>query len=233
MATPHRLLALDAAGAACSAAVWADGALAARRFEAMARGQSERLLPMIEAVMAEAGLDYPALDAIAVTRGPGGFTGVRIGLATARGLALACGAPLSGVTNFEAVLSGVPEGEVEGRAIAVALQAKRREIYLQTFDSKCTPLSDPCLIAPDEALAGLPPGPLLLVGDARDRLLPLSGERDWLASSAPGLSDAGLVATLAASRPLPPAGAPPPTPLYLRAPDVTRPAAAASRRSGA
>ncbi|MCH6588836.1 MAG: tRNA (adenosine(37)-N6)-threonylcarbamoyltransferase complex dimerization subunit type 1 TsaB, partial [Proteobacteria bacterium] len=72
------LLAFDTAGTACSAAIWRDGAVRARRFEAMSRGQSERLVPMIQAVMAEAGVAYPALDAIAVTCGPGGFTGVRI-----------------------------------------------------------------------------------------------------------------------------------------------------------
>ena len=238
MTKPRYLLALDSAGAACSAAVWADGGLAARRFEAMARGQSEHLLPMIEAVMAEAGLDYPALAAIAVTRGPGGFTGVRIGLAAARGLALACGAPLVGLTNFEAVVCGVTVDEAEGddaegdettgRSIAAALESKRREIYLQAFDRNHEPLSAPGLIAPEDAAAFLPEGPLLLVGDAARRLLESLGDRDCRLSAAPGLSDAGRVAALAAARPLPGPGEPQPAPLYLRAPDVTKPTA--SRR---
>ena len=223
MNKPHRLLALDSAGAACSAAVWSDDGLAARRFAAMARGQSECLVPMIEAVMAEAGLDYAALDAIAVTRGPGGFTGVRIGLATARGLALACDAPLVGVTNFEAVVSGVPAVEAEGRAIVVVLESKRHEVYLQVFDPDHEPLSSPCLIAPEDAPAVLPPGPLLLLGDAQDRLHDALGARDWRVSEAPSLSDAGLIAALAAARPLPAAGEPLPAPLYLRTPDVTQP----------
>lgn len=225
MTKPRLLLALDSAGAACSAAVWAGGGLAARRFEAMARGQSECLLPMIEAVMGEAGVDYPALDAIAVTRGPGGFTGVRIGLATARGLALACGAPLVGFTNFEVVASGVTPDEAEERGIAVALDSKRHEVYLQAFDGRQDPLSAPGLIAPEDAAAVLPSGPLLLVGDAAERLLKALGDRDCRLSAAPGLSDAGRIAALAAARPLPGPGAPQPAPLYLRAPDVTKPAA--------
>jgi len=231
MPKPRRLLALDSAGAACSAAVWAGGALSARRFEAMARGQSERLLPMIEDVMAEAGLDYAALDAIAVTRGPGGFTGVRIGLATARGLALACAAPLIGITNFEAVVSGVAAAEAEGRAILAVLESKRHEVYLQAFDARRKPLTQPCLIAPEDAAAALPPGPLLLVGDAQSRLRDALSDRDCRVSRAPGLSDAALIAALAASRPLPPAEALPPAPLYLRAPDVTPPASVVKRDS--
>ena len=106
---PERLLALDTAGTACSAAVWCAGKVRARRFEVMARGQSERLVPMIEAVMSEAGIAYGALDAVAVTLGPGGFTGVRIGLATARALALAWARPIIGVSNFEALAAAVPE----------------------------------------------------------------------------------------------------------------------------
>ncbi|RMD63862.1 MAG: tRNA (adenosine(37)-N6)-threonylcarbamoyltransferase complex dimerization subunit type 1 TsaB, partial [Alphaproteobacteria bacterium] len=108
------MLALDAAGAACSAALWRDGAVRARRFEVMSRGQAERLVPMIQDVMAAAGQAYAALDAVAVACGPGGFTGVRIALATARGLALAQHLPLVGVSSFEAVAAAVPAAECEG-----------------------------------------------------------------------------------------------------------------------
>jgi len=103
-----RILAFDTALGACSAAVWADGLVLARAFEPRSRGHAEALLPMIEAVLAEAGLRLDALDRLAVTVGPGSFAGTRVGLAAARGLALATGLPLVGVTTLEAVAFDLP-----------------------------------------------------------------------------------------------------------------------------
>ena len=222
------LLAFDTAGTACSAAVWREGALRARRFEPMSRGQSERLVPMIEAVMAEAGIAYPALDAIAVTCGPGGFTGVRIGLATARALALACARPVIGVSNFEAVAASVPEDARTGRSLAAVIDAKRSDLYVQAFGvtpggTDLKPAAPARAIAPADLDSYLPAGPLLLVGDAADTALAalVAAGRDVVAAAAPGQADAGVVAALAAVRPLPEAGTPPPGPIYLRGPDVT------------
>ena len=95
-----KILAFDSATSACSAAIWRDGEIPARRFVAMERGQSEALIPMVVEVLKEAGLTYAEIDFIAVTVGPGSFTGVRIGLAAARGMALAGGLPVVGVTTF-------------------------------------------------------------------------------------------------------------------------------------
>ncbi|MCH7931874.1 MAG: tRNA (adenosine(37)-N6)-threonylcarbamoyltransferase complex dimerization subunit type 1 TsaB, partial [Proteobacteria bacterium] len=92
------VLALDTATAACSVALWSDGTVLAQRFATMARGHAEALMPMVEAVMAEAGLAFADLDLVATTVGPGTFTGLRVGLAAARGLALAGGLPIVGVT---------------------------------------------------------------------------------------------------------------------------------------
>ena len=221
------LLAFDTAGTACSAAVWRGGAVRARRFETMSRGQSERLVPMIEEVMAEAGIAYPALDAIAVTRGPGGFTGVRIGLATARALALACARPAIGVSNFEAVAAAVSEDQRLGHSLVVVIDAKRSDLYVQAFGTApgaaLAPVTEARAIAPADLGAFLPGGPLLLAGDvvevARGALE--SAGREVLVAAAPGQADAGRVAALAAGQPLPEAGAPPPAPIYLRGPDVT------------
>ena len=83
-----KLLALDAATTACSVACWSGGAIIAQREETAGRRQAEILMPMLQSAMREASFDYNMLDLIAVTIGPGSFTGVRIGLATARGLSL-------------------------------------------------------------------------------------------------------------------------------------------------
>ena len=224
----RNLLALDAAGSACSAAVWRDGALRARRFEIMSRGQSERLVPMTEEAMREAGLTYEALDAVAVTRGPGGFTGVRIGLATARALALAWARPLIGLSNFEAVAFAVPESERAGRVLAVLIDAKRSELYAQAFSADLELLTEAGALSPEALSRALPDGPLVLAGDAVDQAMPAlrAAGREVHAAASPGHADAAYVAELAATRPLPPPGAPPPQPIYLRDPDVTLPKAA-------
>jgi tRNA threonylcarbamoyladenosine biosynthesis protein TsaB len=217
------VLALDAAGAACSAALWRGGGVRAARLEPMRRGQSERLVPMIQEVMAEAKTGFDELDAVATTLGPGGFTGVRIGLATARGLALAWRRPVIGFSNF-LVLAAAAQGEAEG-AIAVLIDAKRRDLYAQAFGPDLAPLGSPVAVLPEALAAQLPEGPLLLVGDGVEQALPAlrAAGRDPALSKAPGLSDAADVARLAAVAELPPPDRPPPGPLYLRAPDVTLP----------
>ena len=83
-----KLLALDAATTSCSVACWSGGAVIAQREETADRRQAEILMPMVQSAMREAGFDYNMLDLIAVTIGPGSFTGVRIGLAAARGIPL-------------------------------------------------------------------------------------------------------------------------------------------------
>ncbi|TQV79907.1 tRNA (adenosine(37)-N6)-threonylcarbamoyltransferase complex dimerization subunit type 1 TsaB [Denitrobaculum tricleocarpae] len=247
MKQPDKILALDAAGAACSAAVWCNGGVAAHCFETMSRGQSERLVPMADQVMAQTGLDYGQLDAIAVTLGPGGFTGVRIGLATARAFALALGIPVIGVSNFEAVAAAALPQECAGRSLAVVLDAKRADLYVQAFvlrdpaDLETTDLetanlnsgamgrleslTEPAALLPEALTAALPGGPLLLIGDAADvaaDALRAAG-RSVEVSRGSGFADAARVAALAASRPLPDGNMPAPGPLYLRAPDVTLP----------
>ncbi len=176
--------------------------------------------------MAEAGLDYAALEAIAVTVGPGGFTGVRIGLATARGLALACAKPVLGISNFEAVAASVAEDERRDRSVAVLLDAKRSDLYVQVFDDALRPLGEPWCLKPRDLARHLPGGPLVLAGDAVEQgLEDLTATRgaDLTIASAPRQVDAGRLAELAAGLTLPPADAAPPMPLYLRSPDVTQP----------
>ncbi|MGQ0676762.1 MAG: tRNA (adenosine(37)-N6)-threonylcarbamoyltransferase complex dimerization subunit type 1 TsaB, partial [Rhodospirillales bacterium] len=114
---PGPILAFDCAGAACSVVLWQKGRVLARRAQASRHGQAEILLPMIEAALAEAGLSYGALAAIATTQGPGSFTGLRAGLAAARGLKLATGLPAIGVSTFDAAAHATALVERRGRNV--------------------------------------------------------------------------------------------------------------------
>ncbi|WP_085341006.1 tRNA (adenosine(37)-N6)-threonylcarbamoyltransferase complex dimerization subunit type 1 TsaB [Aquidulcibacter paucihalophilus] len=100
------ILAIDTALNACSVAVLRSGEVLVSRVEPMAKGQAERLAPMVGEVLAEAGVTAPQIDRIAVTRGPGAFTGLRIGLAFARGFALALDRPCLGISTLEVLAHG-------------------------------------------------------------------------------------------------------------------------------
>ncbi len=217
----NAVLALDCATIACSAAVWRDGEVVARRLRPGRRGHAEVLMPMVQDVMEEAGLTYDRLDAIAATVGPGTFTGLRIGLAAARGLALAAGLPLVGVTTLEAVAHGVPESARAGRAVLVALDARRGQVYAQAFGPDLAPRSEPAALAPGAAAALVDHADkVLLAGDGVDLVRPHLVGDGWDIAVAPGdgLPDAAVVAALAAQRAAVPASRV--APLYLRAPDA-------------
>jgi len=218
-----KVLALDTALSGCSVALAASGRITACRRNAEPRGQAENLLGMLEATLREAAFRYADLDLIAVTIGPGSFSGLRIGLATARGLALASGRPLRGIGTLEALAGAVPTVERAGRSVVAAIEAGRGEIYLQSFDAAGTPLAPPRAIARDQAVAALPSGPLVVVGSGIGAFGPALAGPDCIASSAAAAIDAAVVAGLAMARGLPPAGSPPPAPLYLRPPDARLP----------
>ncbi|MEK9672031.1 MAG: tRNA (adenosine(37)-N6)-threonylcarbamoyltransferase complex dimerization subunit type 1 TsaB [Rhodospirillaceae bacterium] len=220
------LLAFDTATWGCSAACLADGRVLAHASAELPRGQSEALMPMIADVMRDAALDYPDLDAIAVTNGPGAFTGLRIGLAAARGLALALGLPVIGVTTLEAVAHAVPGAERDGRRILVALDSKRADVYAQVFGPELAPVTDPAALAEDALAAVVVIGPVLVGGDAAPRAaaalqaVGIAVEQ----STAPGVPNAAVVGRIAAARPLPPVGVDHvPHPIYLRPPDAKIP----------
>lgn len=127
--TDPLILGFDTSGPYCAVALLRGDHLLADRFEAMAKGQAERLMPLIEQVFAEAGLAPRDLDAIGVGVGPGNFTGIRIAVSAARGLALALGIPAIGVTAFDMHRTvSVPKGR-----LLVCLPAPRDQVYVQAF----------------------------------------------------------------------------------------------------
>src|ERR1700741_942833 len=164
MAAFETVLALDSSGAACSTALWRRGTVVAPRYREMARGHAEALIPMLAETMAEAGDSLRSLDAVAVTVGPGAFTGIRIGLATARGIGLAAGIPVIGVTTFAAVAGANPRAGRGAAGLLVRLDSRRGDVFAQLFSSDLTPAQPPAILAPD-SVAGLLPFGFLVAGD--------------------------------------------------------------------
>lgn len=118
------VLAFDTSAAHCAAAVVSGNRILAQRVEEMDKGQAERLMPLLAEVLAEAQVTYAGLSAIGVGTGPGNFTGVRISVAAARGLALGLGIPAIGVTGFEALAAGLPDD------VVVLLDARRGALWV-------------------------------------------------------------------------------------------------------
>lgn len=218
-----KILAIDTTLNACSvAAVKADRSdihLLAERHVPMTSGHAEALIALIDEVIGESGLIFTTLDRIAVTTGPGTFTGVRTGLASALGLSVAAKCPVVGLTTFEAIAANTlaPEVNPEAKPVTVAIDARRREIYVQRFSATLTPLSEPAVM------------PIMRARDMpamTNALIVGTGARHLCDEEAPAglqiLPRASVFAGCVVSKPLPDT---PPTPLYLRAPDA-RPQAA-------
>lgn len=217
------VLALDTSGAACSAALFARGALSGLS-EATRTGHSERLMAMVERLLREAGLAFGDVERIAVTTGPGSFTGVRIGLAAARGFALATGRPVLGFTTLEVTAAAAARDAAlpAGSRLRVLMDARRGEVYWQDFTVAADWLricpETPPAVSPLSGLPGLPSGaartgsglPLAPTGEG---VIDVPGQE---APDARALAMLGAAAAL-----LEPYR--PPRPLYLRAPDAKLP----------
>lgn len=182
--------------------------------------------------MQDAGLAPAQLDAVAVATGPGGFTGIRVGLAAAHGIALALGARLVGITSFRAVAARVAgTGQSECDSLLVALDSRRAELYVQLFARGSTsPLVAPQAVPAErlgdhlaQLIGGCQTTGLLVAGDARERAAAALAGRVGciiIGDSAPNARD---VAAAALSELRAGAMAGPVRPLYLRPPDVTVP----------
>lgn len=210
-----KILSVDTALGACSVAVTDEGAVLAHHFEIMERGHAEALAPLVETMMAEAQVSFENLERLAVTTGPGTFTGQRVGLAFMRGLRLALKIPLIGVTTLEAMAAAT-----RAPAAAAIHDARRGEAYLLLRRDGEVRL-EPELIGFEEAVKKIAAfGPCALAG---------TGAAQAAASLGPDFTqtditqpDALWVARLARHRAAP---ATPPGPLYLRPADAKLPAA--------
>jgi tRNA threonylcarbamoyladenosine biosynthesis protein TsaB len=207
------VLGIDTALGACQAAVLDGGRVLAARSEAMQRGHQERLAAVTGEALAQAGVGFDQIGRIGVTVGPGSFTGLRVGLAFAKGLALALGVPLAGMGSLEALAASAPDA---GRLVA-AIDARRGQAYLQPFDGG-RPLGAPETLDLEAALARLRlDPPALVIGPGAALFDGLEGVQ-LVPIEAP---DPAAVARLAAGAEEPLA---PVRPLYLRAPDARLPA---------
>lgn len=222
-----RVLGLDTAFASVGVALWegdaqGQGRVLAAQAQAMERGHAEALMGMIDAVMTEADVSFDALDRIAVTRGPGAFTGIRIGLAAARGLALSTGALCIGVGTFAAVAANVEDDERDGRALLVAFDTKRKDFYGALIEKGSSFVGEGQVVS-TEGLAAFLGGksPLLVVGDGAQKAVGILRDGGMIAeiSVASSLPDAGRLAALAATLD----DTQKPEPLYLRPPIINMP----------
>lgn len=217
------LLAIETCFGAVSAAVqWTDGRGTAHvraAYDEMDIGHAERLMPMIESLMADAQLRFSDLAAVAVTVGPGGFTGLRVGVSAARGLALAAGVPVHGTSSL-AVMARRAIGELgalpAGHVLAVIVDARRDALYVQLFDAAGErALSEPRLASVGEAAALCRQDTVVAVGTGATLLAAAAGSS--LMAALPRLQpDARTLLQMMPSLPR----LDPVQPLYLRAPDA-------------
>ena len=212
---------LDTALQRCSVAILRGETVVARMAEDMAKGHAERLAPMAAAVLDKAGVRVVDLDRIGVIVGPGGFTGVRVGLAFARGLAIGTGVPVVGVTSLAAIAANV-EDHADAGLIGAVIDARRGQVYAGLYGADGTECCAPFVAAPEAALQTIVDAaagaPVALVGSGAG-LLPVLSE-GWTLSQADPQIDPVAAARLAAAAPAPSG---PPAPLYLRGPDAKPP----------
>ncbi|HTT47024.1 MAG TPA: tRNA (adenosine(37)-N6)-threonylcarbamoyltransferase complex dimerization subunit type 1 TsaB [Pseudolabrys sp.] len=215
-----RVLAIDTALEACSAALLDTERPAAAVHESlpMQRGHAEALMPLIARVMDRAGFDFEALDRIAVTTGPGSFTGLRVGLAAARGIALAAGKPAIGLTTLAAYAAPLVAADATRPVVAV-IDARHDQVYVQVFGPGGRTVV-PARVAPlREALRVAAIGAPALVGTGAAMMAAAwpAGERPPSIIDARNAPDIAWVARLGVAAV--DTGAPP-KPFYLRAPDA-------------
>jgi len=222
------LLAIDTTGSACSVAVGRGGVVLAAERHILRHGHAEVLLPMIDQVVGAAGLEPTALDIVAAAVGPGGFTGIRVGLGAARGIASALRARAIGVTSFAAVAATLAGDPHRPEVLLVALDSRREDFYVQLYDRRTAmPLAAPQAVPPDaladHVAATVGAAPLLIAGDMAEAAVKALRRGVGIEVAAGSAPDAmGVLAAAWRQATSNPAGNPL-RPLYLRPPDVSLP----------
>jgi tRNA threonylcarbamoyl adenosine modification protein YeaZ len=211
------LLAIDTAANLCAACVWdtAAGVERGRSVADLGKGHAEHLMTTVAEALAAAGMTYGDLAMIAVSIGPGSFTGVRVGVSTARGLALALKLPAAGVTTLDAIAAEA-RSAIPGRAMLVAIEAGRGDLYLALYDPLGNLLYGPTVANLATALEIARHKSPVLAGSAA-RSIAEAAEGGFDIAAASPTADIATYARIAAGRGTP---ADKPKPLYLRAPDA-------------
>ena len=215
-----RVLAIDTALAACSAAVldMSRGGITASETLAMNRGHAEALMPLVARVMDRAEIGFADLDRIAVTTGPGSFTGLRVGISASRGIALAAGKPAIGLSTLAGFAAPLIAEDDDSNVIA-AIDARHDHVYIQVFGTGGRTLVSPRIATLRDAVRAAVTGPVRVIGSAAGLLAtawPKGVERPVLVDER-GAPDIAWIARLGAAAA---EGYGPPRPLYLRAPDA-------------
>jgi tRNA threonylcarbamoyladenosine biosynthesis protein TsaB len=214
-----RVLAIDTALEACSAAMLdTGGRIAASETVVMTRGHAEALMPLIARVMIRAGTEFGDLDRIAVTTGPGSFTGLRVGISAARGIALAAGKSAIGLSTLAGFAAPLIADDDSTQVVA-AIDARHDHIYLQVFGVNGRTLVGPRTATVRDAARAAMTAPARIIGSAAKKLAaawPKGAEPPLLVEQR-GAPDIDWIASLGAAAA---EAHGPPKPLYLRAPDA-------------
>jgi tRNA threonylcarbamoyl adenosine modification protein YeaZ len=215
-----RVLAIDTALSACSAGVVAhdaDEPLASESLT-MERGHAEALLPLVDRVMTRVAGRFGSLDRVAVTIGPGSYTGLRVGIAAARAIGLAAGIPVVGVSTLSALIAPLMSMD-DRRLLAAAIDARHGQVYFQLVAPGGRTIIAPTLIGIRDAVRLIGSGPVALNGSGAPALAveALTAGLDAAVPSGSGRPDILWVGRLGLAAD--PAQALP-KPLYLRAPDA-------------
>lgn len=164
-------LSIDTAMGGCGVGLWLPVSAFSRRRE-ITHGHAEILMPMVADVMAEAGVQYQSIKKIIVTTGPGSFTGLRVGLSAARALGLALSVPVMGISTLQAMAAQYAQTHNPDRDIAVLIDTRRDDVFMQIFSAKGDPASEPVCAPVSQVVETLAEKKCAVIGDAAARIDP-------------------------------------------------------------